>query len=197
MQNVKLREFFKNANGRAFGAFMALTAAIAPVGEALAKTHVTLDRYIQLQRSNDPGSVHRDYSPYREGQNSVDVQINSRVHGSFMLRDFNCETLVPYSPNNNVRQILATEGAIASIHAGLGYRNANDGQDIQRAMEILSRGVAILTPNDDNTLRGIEHLRDMHGIDLYRVENDGDRNHLIPQPQMQAIIGACANQLNR
>lgn len=197
MKKNHLNKFFEKVNGTAFGAFMAITAAIAPINEALAKEHVTLGEYIQLQRDGDPGQVHRDFSPYLEGNNTVDVQINSSEYGSFLLRDFNCETLVPYSPNDNVRQILSTEGAIASVHAGLGSRNRNDSENITRAMEVLARGVRIITPEDANTMRGIDHLRDMHGIDLFSVERANGRNHLIPEPEMQRIIGACAAQLNR
>ena len=175
---------------------MTLTAAIAPVSEALAKEHVTLNEYIQLQRTQNPGEVHRDYSPYKPGANSVDVEVYSSVHGSFLLENFNCETLVPYSPNDNVRQILATEGSIASIHAGLGYRNRTDSESITRAMAVLARGVEIITPNDASNLRGIEHLEDTHGIELFDIQTAGGRRHLIPNGNMPNIISACSAQLN-
>lgn len=196
--NDSIQGAFKKVNGTVLGAVLTLAATVAPINEALAKTHIPLQEYIQMQRSGDPGEVHRDYSPYREGENEVDVTINSSEYGRITLEDFNCETLVPYSPpGQNSGQILVTEGAIASIHAGLGARNLNDPEAIKRAMAVLAEGVRVITPNDTNTMRGIDHLNNYHGIDLYRVEQSGGRNHLLPQPEMQNIIGACVQQLNR
>lgn len=196
--NDKINSAFKNVNGTVLGAVLALGATVAPINEALAKTHVPLEQYIELQRSGDPGTVHRDYSPYREGENEVDITINSSEYGRITLEDFNCETLVPYSPAGaSSGQILVTEGAIASIHSGLGARNLNDPETVKRAMAVLAQGVRVITPNDANTMRGIEHLNNYHGIDLYRVQQSGGRNHLLPQPEMQNIIGACVAQLNR
>lgn len=155
---------FKGAKQTVFGAVVALTAAIAPVSEALAKTTLPLNQYFaEAQRSGHAGRTHEQYSPYKPGENMIDVTLRSTKYGNIQA-EFNCETTVPYLDNGGNVRMLLTEGAVSTVHGLLGARNDSDPEAMKALMRILSNSLEVVDRNNAEGMSALAHLNNSHGI---------------------------------
>ncbi len=174
-----------NIGGKASGALagLFLLTGQAPA-HAQNKEPVSIGQYCEMQASENPAVVHRDYTPFRKS--FVDVAVNSQVYGDITLTDFNCETLVPVC---QTRGFASTKGTLSSVHAGLGDYNNTDDPAVAEAIRLLGRNSTIVTPDYAASSGAVSHLRKSHGLQLYV---DGDIG-----PVTKQIYGACAAQLIR
>lgn len=181
MLKEKANAIFKGVNQAVLGAVIALSAAIAPVSEALAKTTLPLNDYFaEAQRSGHAGRTHAQYSPYKPGGNMIDITLQSSKYGNISTR-FNCETTVPYRDNGGNIRMLLTEGAVSTVHGLLGSRNASDDPAMLSLMQILSNSLEVVDRNNPEGMSALAHLNNAHGI---------APNNFIP------ILEGCHSRLN-
>lgn len=152
------------------------------------KKHVSLDDYCEIQQ--DRGDVARNnYTPYKQGDSVVDVPVHSDVHGNITISNFNCVAL---PPNCATRGFYVTRSALIMAHAGLGSLNNNDTGGQKKAYELLAHIPGLVSPEDQQALAANAHLKNYHGLDLLREEN----NQFGLGKDMQTIMQACVPKLN-
>lgn len=181
MLKEKANTMFNGVKQTAIGAVIALSAAIAPVSEALAKTTLPLNQYFaEAQRSGHAGQTHELYSPYKPGENMIDVTLRSSKYGNIQAQ-FNCETTVPYLDNGGNVRMLLTEGAVSTVHGLLGSRNNSDPEAMKALMRILSNSLEVVDRNNPEGISALAHLNNSHGI---------APNNFVP------ILEGCHSRLN-
>lgn len=186
--------------GAAAAVALMATFSTASDGHAqAAKAPVSLGEYCSMQADEfskpegqrNLAAVFQNYSPYRRGENVIDINTVSDVHGELTLSQFNCETLFPYCPNPQTRAVLVTEGALSIAHAGLGRLNESDPPSVKKALQILARSTKLVTADNG---RAIDHLSHYHGLHFFDVNGPS----LTMTGQMRGdIVPACMGQLNR
>ena len=174
-----------NIGGKASGALVGLfILADQTSAAAQEKQPVSIGEYCELQSTENPAEVHRDYTPFRDPY--VDVPVESDVHGNITLTDFNCQTLVPVC---ETRGFASTKGTLSSVHAGLGRYNSTDDPAVAEAIRLLGRNSEIITIEFAQSSGSVSHLGKSHGLELYKSNDIG--------PVTQQLYGACAARLIR
>lgn len=187
-----MRQIFNNFAQKSRALAAASVFALTPMHGAYAqdsgKDHVSLDEYCAIQE--DQAHVARNnYTPYKEGDSVVDVPIHSDVHGDITISNFNCVAL---PPNCATRGFYVTRSALIIAHAGLGDLNNTDTPSQRKAYELMAQVPGLVSPTDRDALAANIHLRDYHGLDLLRVED----NKFGLGEDMQALMTACVAKLD-
>lgn len=186
-----MKDIFNNFSKKAKSLAAASVFALAPMhtyAQDNGKEHVSLDEFCAIQQ--DQGDLARNaYTPYREGDSIVDVPVHSDVHGDITINNFNCVAL---PPNCSTRGFYVTRSALIFMHAGLGSLNNGDTPSQRRAYELMAQVPGLVSPNDSDALAANAHLKDYHGLDLLRVEN----NRFGLGDDMQSIMRACVAKLD-
>lgn len=176
--------------GAVLGAAFAASTVLPEIAQAQqVREHVTIGEYCEIQQGNLVSSL-QDYTPYRAGDTVVNIPVSSSVHGDITLGDVDCVTLPPLCSN---RTFIVTPAFMVSAHAGLGSLNQIDTPSQRRAYEVLANmPPRPVSANDSDVIAAVDHLRNYHGMDLLRVEN----NRFVPGQAYLDIAQACSAKLN-
>jgi hypothetical protein len=161
------------------------------------KRVVPLTEYFEIQKKAGHTTAHLNYTPFPNQM--IEIPMISSTHGPITIH-FNSHTITPsWNDKNNNGQIDAGEvnlrptmAVISAVHSGLGSLNANDDPGVKQNMHILAKNTELVTPQALEKARGDDHLKDVHGIELFVV--GGGR--LGAGAQMLNIVSACKRELN-